>query len=94
MVLPATFTVGTLNHSLLRLRQPADLDVESCPGGVIVTLPTTGDWGVGPHLTAAVEDWQQTVVELYWTLQAEQGQLGPAMVALWAQLQTLIEVRA
>jgi hypothetical protein len=91
--LPSEFVVGTLRHPFLRLRRPVRLAVAQDGEFVTVLLEEIDEFGYGPHLTAAVEDWQQTIVELYLTLQAERERLGPAMVELWERLQTFVEAR-
>jgi len=91
--LPAEFVVGTLRHPFLRLRHPVRLAVAQDEEFVAVVLDEINEFGYGPHLTAAVEDWQQTIAGLYLTLEAERERLGPAMADLWQRLQTIVEPR-
>jgi len=91
--LPSEFVVGTLRHPVLRLRRPVRLAVAQDEEFVTVVLDEVDEFGYGPHLTAAIEDWQQTIAELYLTLQAERERLGPAMADLWERLQTVVEAR-
>lgn len=93
MTLPATFVVGTLRHPALRLRQPVTLAVKPYRVGVVVSTEQPWIGGYGPYLTSAVEDWQQTLTELYLTLRQEQNRLGPALETEWTQVQVLVEAR-
>jgi hypothetical protein len=43
--------------------------------------------GYGPTLGAALDDFQQTVVELHESLHAVQERLGPDMTRLWRVMQ-------
>jgi hypothetical protein len=91
--LPPDFLVGSLHHPFLRLRRPVRLAVAQDEEFVAVSFDDIDEFGYGPYLTAAVEDWQQTIAELYLTLRAERERLGPAMADLWERLQTIIEAR-
>ncbi len=96
IVEPATPTdvlLGTLPDPEIRLQAPIHLEVQQEDDNVAVWSEELEEFGYGPHLTAAIEDFQQTVIELYHTLAAEQGHLGPGMVDLWARLQLFIERR-
>lgn len=68
-----------------------DRDEES--GLVFVWHPELGQIGYGEHLADAVRDFQQTVVELYDTLQADRDHLGPHTEHLWSLLQEYVEER-
>lgn len=90
---PEQLVVGNLNHPRLRLRQPIAVMITREESLVIASLPQLEEFGYGSHVTAAVEDLRQTLIELYQTLKAEYARLGPDMVQLWNELQTLIEER-
>lgn len=90
---PSTIMVGTLPSPSIRLRRPLDLRVEKENEFITVWNEELEELGYGPNLAAAVEDFQQTLLELYRTLQAEQGNLGPEMQALWRRLSEYIEER-
>lgn len=90
---PSTLLLGMLPHPQLRLRVPLELEVERADDTITVWNEKLQELGYGTYLTAAVEDFQQAVTELYLTLSSEQDRLGPAMAELWQQLQDYIEYR-
>jgi hypothetical protein len=88
---PESLLVGNLNHPCLRLRKPIKVFITRDDALLIASIPELEEFGYGSHLTAAVEDLRQTLIELYCTLKAEQSRLGPDMIQLWTQLQELIK---
>ncbi len=90
---PTDVLLGTLPAPELRLRAPIHLEVQREGDAVTVWSSDLNEFGYGPHLTEAIEDFQQTVIELYRTLEVQQSRLGPSMTELWALLQLLIERR-
>lgn len=92
---PDRVSIGTLPHPRLRLRAPLRVEVRRENGEVGVWSPDLEELGIGPHLSAAVEDFQRSVVELYLELvvEAEHDRLGPGMAALWQRLQGMIDIR-
>jgi hypothetical protein len=91
--IPAEVTIGTLHHPSLELRRPVRLAVALDGEFVTATFDQLDEFGYGADLAAAVEDWEQTIAELYFTLRAEQQRLGPSLLPLWEQLQTVVEER-
>lgn len=93
---PHEVVIGRLPFASLRLRSPLRLEVQREDNNVAVWSPDLEEMGFGPHLGAAIEDFQQTLVELYATLEDEAGahRLGPGMAELWQRLQGVIERRA
>lgn len=92
--LPAEFVIGSLPHPLLRPRRPLRVTVGRENDDVTVWSEEFEEIGSGPYLTAAVEDLQQTIVELYLTLRDDQERLGPEMQRLWRIAQQHIEERS
>jgi len=90
---PESLLLGNLNHPHLRLREPINVLITREDSLLIASIPDIDEFGYGPHLTAAVEDLRQTLIELFQTLKAEQSRLGPDMRQLWDRLQHLIEER-
>ncbi len=96
VVEPATPTdvlLGALPSPDLRIRKPIRLEVKREGDSVAVWSADLEELGYGLHLTEAIEDFQQTVIELYHALEAEQDRLGPGMIELWDALQQLLERR-
>jgi hypothetical protein len=90
---PSEVLIGTLPHPNLRLRAPLRVEVQREDDAIGVWSPDLEEFGYGPHLTAAIEDFQQTLVELYLTLEEDRPNLGPAMIAQWERLEQAIEQR-
>jgi hypothetical protein len=90
---PERLLVGNLNHPHLRLREPINVIITREDSLLIASIPDIEEFGYGSHLTAAVEDLRQVLVELYQTLKAGHGRLGPDLIHLWTQLQSIIEER-
>ncbi len=90
---PREFTLGALRHPTLRVRVPFKLDVRKSSEGVTVWSNDLEEVGYGPYLTAAVEDFQQAVTELYLTLRDEQDRLGPDLARVWETLNRHVEER-
>ena len=90
---PAKIRLGSLQSPVLKLRSPILLRVGREDGFVTVWSDDLEELGHGPHLTAALEDFQKTVAELYETLRDERDRLGPAMADRWERLQALVEER-
>jgi len=93
VVTPPLLLLSSLPHPQMRLRVPLRLRVEREGDLVSVWNEEVEELGYGPHLTAAVEDFQQTVVELYTSLRQDRERLGPALQVLWNRLEHLVEWR-
>jgi hypothetical protein len=90
---PETLWLGVLRRRDLRLRKPLLLSITQEGEHVAVWSELLDEIGYGPYLTAAIEDFQQTMAELYLSLKTEQGNLGPEMARLWQVIRDLIEER-
>lgn len=90
---PAEFLIDALRHPQLRLRAPLRVQVEREGEFVLVWNDQLRELGYGSYLTAAVEDFQQTLIELYFTLRGEQARLGSDMSRLWQELRRYVEER-
>ena len=90
---PREVILGTLPHPRLRLLAPIRLQVQREDGSVTVWAEDLEEVGYGPDLGAAIQDFQQTLIELYTTLDREHDRLGPGMAQLWRRLGQLIESR-
>jgi hypothetical protein len=90
---PEALLLGDLRHPQLRLRAPISLVVEQEDKFVGIWYEPLEQMGCGEHLTAAVEDFQQTLSELYFTLRDDQDHLGAELARQWELLQSLVEER-
>lgn len=84
---PSEILLGSLNHPRLYLRKPIPLKIDREDEHVVAAWPEIDEFGYGSHLTAALEDFRQTLVELYLSLEADQKNLGPELQTLWSSLQ-------
>jgi hypothetical protein len=66
------------------------------PAYVLITRPglvILMSFGYRAHLTAAIEDFQRSVIELYLTLESQPSDLAPGLQKTWEALQRFIEPR-
>lgn len=90
---PHELLLGSMNHPCLGLRQPLRLTITRDGPLVVAHASELEEFGYGPHLTSAVEDFRQTLLELYQTPKTESDRLGSDLTHLWRRLQSLIEER-
>ena len=82
--LPKTFALGSLRDGRLRVSAPIEVTQMVVEGGkYVVEAPELNEFGFGNNLSEAIQDLQAAIAELYHTLEAEQGRLGPDLVAVW-----------
>ena len=90
---PRSLIIGTLPDARLRLVRPILAEVFGDGGRVGVWSPEFEELGTGKHLSAAVRDFQLSVIELYYSLEKDQQRLGPDLAQLWQRLQDAIALR-
>jgi len=90
---PDRLLLGSLNHPRLRLIRSLPLIITREESYVIAHMPELEEFGYGLHLTAAIQDLRQSLVELYQGLEADQDRLGPDLTDLWQMLQQFIRAR-
>ena len=88
--LPRDVLVGTLPDPRLRLTHPIRAEVHREGGHVGVWSPEFEELGTGVHLSAAIRDFQQSVIELYFALRGDADHLGPGPADLWQKMQVAI----
>jgi len=84
--------LGTLQDGRLRVVTPIVVRCMVDAGTVTAEAPELCEFGYGRTASEAVRDLQRTLVELYWTLDTEQGRLGPDLQAVWGILQQRLVV--
>lgn len=90
---PSKVLLGSLNHPILYLKAPIGLKVSRDGVSVVASNDELDEFGYGDHLTMAIEDFRQTVIELYLELERDSEQLGPEMVRVWNLLKEWVEKR-
>jgi len=83
----------SLDDPAFRLTQPMRLIAEYEPGAVIVMWDETRDFGVGPTLEAAVDDFRRSITDIYRRVEDVPGKTGPRVAAVWNVLARYIERR-
>lgn len=91
--LPGIVKVGSLLDPRLRLRVPLTVEVHQEDGLLSVWQPDLDEFGSGEFLGDALEDFQHTVADLYFTLRDNVDKLGPLMQRHWEFARRVIEER-
>jgi len=89
--LPETMLLGALRDPRLRLIAPLPLTFERENDDVVAYCEELEEFGFGKHLTEAIEDLQATIAELYFTLKAENKNLGSNLRRIWDSLRQKIK---
>jgi hypothetical protein len=87
---PRTIFVGTLPDPRLRLTQPIQAEVHREGGRIGVWSPEFEELGTGANLSAAIRDFQQSIIELYFALREDADRLGPGPASVWRRMQLAI----
>ena len=85
--LPDQITLESLNDARLRVKEPIAVSVFVEGGQVVAEAAGLDEFGFGDDLAAAIADLQCALVDLYFTLAAEQDHLGKGLRQVWATLQ-------
>ena len=88
---PRVLYLAILPDDRLRMKAPVEVEIEQEGEFYIARCNYLNEFGYGESPTEAIEDLQLILVELYWTLKAEQEKLGPSMIEIWKRLHELIE---
>ncbi len=83
---PARLTLDRLRDARLRVVEPIEVIPMVEGGKYVAEAPEINEFGFGDNLAGAVADLQAAVVELYFTLEAEQRRLGSDLAAVWSTL--------
>ncbi|HUI51255.1 MAG TPA: hypothetical protein VLX60_05690 [Terriglobales bacterium] len=91
--LPEKVLFGALHHPALRLRKPILLQTERSAAGINVYWEEIQEFGTGETFSTALEDFGQTLAELYLHLDACESPLSPYLLTVRNKLADYIEVR-
>ncbi len=83
---PGRFMLERLRDERLRVAEPIEIVRTTEDGKCVVEAPELNEFGFGDNLSEAIADLQAAIAELYFTLDAEQGRLGPDLAAVRATL--------
>jgi len=86
-VLPDHILLGSLRDGRLRVQSPITVKLTKEDQHVIAEATELDEFGFGTNLSEALRDLQRAIVELYFTLEAEQDRLGPDLQKIRATLQ-------
>jgi hypothetical protein len=86
-MLPNHILLSTLRDGSLRVQSPITVKITKENQHVIAEATELDEFGFGANLSEALRNLQRTLVELYFTLEAERDRLGPDLQRIWATLQ-------
>jgi len=90
-----TISFGAMNDPKLRIVCPIELKVIRDAGTVSVVAREIDEFGHGPDLSSALDDFRATLTELFNELQARsEAELGPDLRRVWEFLSSHIAPRA
>ena len=90
---PERIHLGALKDPRYRLRKAIPLDVSVEESEVVLTWPEVDEFGHGETTSAALDDFGQTLRELYCQLHAPEVQLGADLQSVRQVLEEYIEPR-
>ena len=91
LTLPAWIKLESLADDRLRVKEPIEVVVFAAEGLVVAEAEELYECGDGPSQAAAIADLQYALADLYFTLEAEQSNLGQGLRQVWEILQTKVE---
>jgi hypothetical protein len=84
---PSHILLGTINHADFRVVKPIPLHIEVRGKQVNAVWRQIDEFGTGKTTSTACDDLGHTVAELYSSLKADEGRLGPDLARVWGILQ-------
>ncbi len=90
---PQRVLFGALRHPLLKLRHPIPLHTERSERGVSVVWEEGQEFGHGDTFSSALDDFAQTIAELYLRLSSMRESLSGDLLQVREKLSHYIETR-
>ena len=81
-----TLAVDSLHDGRLRVVEPISVVQMVEDGKCVIEATELNEFGFGDNFSEAIRDLQEAIAELYFTLEHEQGRLGPDLATVWATL--------
>ena len=91
--LPATVRLDSLGDERLRVKEGIGVAVFETEGFILAEAVGFNEFGEGDNPEEAVADLQEALADLYFTLEAEQDNLGRWLQGVWEVLQRKVERR-
>ena len=91
LTLPARIKLESLADDRLRVKEGIEVAIFETEGLVVAEAEELYECGDGPSQAAAIADLQYALADLYFTLAAEQNNLGQGLRQVWQILQTKVE---
>ncbi len=88
---PTEFQLGALRDARLRVRQSLTVRFSQQDGQWIAEAPELNEFGSGPNQSEALVELQHAVADLYFTLEAEQSDLGSHLQGIWSTVSRKVE---
>jgi hypothetical protein len=88
---PKELLIGSLPDDRLRVKSAITVSIEREKDTYIARCDTLDEFGYGESPSDAIEDLKMAIVELYLTLKAEQGKLGPDMARVQKRISELVQ---
>ena len=82
--------IGSLLDTRLRMRQPVTLVIEKDEDFFVAWHEELQEFGYGADPISAVQDFRNTMAQLYWQLKEDQHRLGADLFETWEMLSTLV----
>ena len=91
LTLPARIKLESLADDRLRVKAAIEVVIFETEGLVVAEAEELYECGDGADQGEAIADLQYALADLYFTLEAEQGNLGQGFRQVWQILQTKVE---
>lgn len=93
LTLPAQLSLESLPDNGVTLLQPISYLLSAEDGQIVAEAVELNEFGCGDTPAEAIADLQQTILELYRTLEQDRERLGPDLQAVWEVLQSKVARR-
>ena len=93
LTLPAHITLDTLNDARLQVKEPIAVLLFAAEGFIVAEAPELSECGDGRTAAEAIADLQDSIADLYWTLEEKQDHLAAGLQQTWQTLQTKVTRR-
>lgn len=92
-VRPSRILFGAINHPRLRMKTPIPVDISAEGESVVASCSELEEFGYGPSLSEALDDFGRTVCQLYFSLDSEGDRLNENLKEIRSRLSRYLEPR-